>query len=125
MSRTANPSIPDIVRPASRTRDFEALPDYKQPGVLIFALAVSLLVIVSLLFLAHARVSTYQLGYKIEELTAQHAVLTEESKQLLYEVSRLTTPERLESEAIQKLGLTKMKPEQLRGLKAVRKGKKR
>ena len=60
------------------------------------------------------RHEVYQLGYDLAAQTQEHSRLLEENRRLVVETALQSNAERLETEALQRLGLRPTAPEQIR-----------
>lgn len=59
------------------------------------------------------RHEVYQLGYQMADETREHSLLLEENRRLLVEAALLSNTERLEEEALERLGLRPTEPSQI------------
>lgn len=60
------------------------------------------------------RHEVYNLGYELAEQTREHALLLEENRRLRVEIALQSNAERLEQEALRRLGLRATAPSQIR-----------
>lgn len=72
-----------------------------------------LLLILSALFFVWSRIQVIQLGYEISQALKQGRALTEGNKQLRLEIATLKSYPRIEKIAVEELGLSKPRPDQV------------
>ncbi len=76
--------------------------------------AISAAIVMSLLLLyVWERVDLVRLGYRIQQLQAQHTTLKRQSDALNVKLSALTSPERIARVAIDRLGMRAPRPGQV------------
>lgn len=72
-----------------------------------------LFLILSALFFVWSRIQVIQLGYEISQALKQGRALTEGNKQLRLEIATLKSYPRIEKIAVEELGLSKPRPDQV------------
>jgi cell division protein FtsL len=80
--------------------------------ILLFA-AFLLFFIAGSLFYVWSRIQVLQLGYEISSALKEEKALTETNKKLRLEIATLKSYSRIEKLAVEELGMTKPKPEQV------------
>ena len=80
--------------------------------LVICTVVCSLFVGVLLRYLS-MRHDVYQLGYKMADETREHSLLLEENRRLVVEAALQSNTERLEQEALERLGLRPTEPGQI------------
>jgi cell division protein FtsL len=80
---------------------------------LAICLAVCAVFAGTLLHYLRMRHEVYRLGYEVADLTEEHSHLLEENRRLKVEAAFQSSAERLEAEALQRLGLRPTEPDQV------------
>jgi cell division protein FtsL len=78
--------------------------------ILVICVAIGII----LLDYLNQRHQVYSLGYDLAEETQQHNRLLEENRRLVVETALQSNADRLESEALERLGLRPTEPDQIR-----------
>lgn len=84
----------------------------RKSNLLVF-IAPLLLLILSALFFVWSRIQVIQLGYEISKALNEGRALTEGNRQLRLEIATLKSYARIEKIAVEELGLSKPKPDQV------------
>jgi cell division protein FtsL len=84
----------------------------RKSNLLVF-IAPLLLLVLSALFFVWSRIQVIQLGYEISRALKEGRALTEGNKQLRLEIATLKSYARIEKIAVEELGLSKPKPDQV------------
>ncbi len=95
-----------------RKEKAESRPRPRRSNLLIFIVPL-LLLILSALFFVWSRIQVIQLGYEISQALKEGRALTEGNKQLRLEIATLKSYGRIEKIAVEELGLSKPKPDQV------------
>jgi cell division protein FtsL len=82
-------------------------------NLLIFFIFLMLFLIGGSLFYVWSRIQVIQLGYEISNALKEERAFTEENKKLRVEIATLKSCARIERVAIEELGMTKPKPDQV------------
>lgn len=86
---------------------------------LVILLSLTLLVAVSAAFCqVWTRLYAIECGYRISRATAEHARLQEQNRRLKLELALLKSPARIKAIAVDQLGMSEPRPEQIRRLRA-------
>jgi cell division protein FtsL len=84
----------------------------RRSNLLVFVVPL-LLLILSSLFFVWSRIQVIQLGYEISQALKQGRTLDEGNKRLKLEIATLKSYSRIEKIAVEDLGLSKPKPDQV------------
>jgi cell division protein FtsL len=82
-------------------------------NLLVLFIFLMLFLIGSSLFYVRSRIQVIQLGYEISNALKEDRAFNEENKKLRLEIATLKSYARIERVAIEELGMTKPKPDQV------------
>jgi cell division protein FtsL len=82
-------------------------------NLLLFSTLLMLLFIGGSLFYVWSRIQVIQLGYEMSDALKKERALTEANKKLRVEIATLKSYARIEKIAVEQLGMTKPKPDQV------------
>ena len=82
-------------------------------NLLLFSTLLMLLFIGGSLFYVWSRIQVIQLGYEMSDALKKERALTEANKKLRVEIATLKSYARIEKIAVEELGMTKPKPDQV------------